>query len=138
MLALQQTCIPHTCNLSLCHLQAIIHIYNIKQYSLNTLKYEFKLTCSAKILLQIHQTKTKSFNSPNTSDGLRSSSKTPPLLVSYVAKPPSLLAILNNCRNKQHQIRTLWAKRKNHVCKQMTYIRGAQPLLIKETYVNID
>lgn len=40
---------------------------------------------------------------PNTSEGFSSSSKWPPRLVSYVAKPPSEFLMLSNCPCKQRE-----------------------------------
>lgn len=40
---------------------------------------------------------------PNTSEGFSSSSKWPPRLVSYVAKPPSEFLMLSNCPDKQRE-----------------------------------
>lgn len=43
------------------------------------------------------------FPLPNTSEGFSSSSKWPPRLVSYVAKPPSEFLMLSNCPEKQRE-----------------------------------
>lgn len=40
---------------------------------------------------------------PNTSEGLSSSSSFPPLLVSYVANPPSGFLILRSCMEKENR-----------------------------------